>query len=167
MIFPVVIDLPLEVLFKEPKTPPPLLDKPQDKPFIFGLADKLIKLLDETVLNPNFQYSEEETMMVSNNIDILNSFIVSKVPSNSTPTSSGTNMENKLLSTTAATSKVRSQSKNVGVTKKHTTKRKMTRDSTNFNNIESKNEKTRPIKNIMIRNALMKRVCILKYLLFS
>ncbi|XP_065368333.1 uncharacterized protein LOC135960861 [Calliphora vicina] len=152
---PIMDDLPLEVLFKEPKTPPPpLLDKPQDKPFIFGLADKLIKLLDETVLNPNFQYSEEETMMVSNNIDILNSFIVSKVPSNSTPSSSGANLENKLLSTTAASSKVRSQSKNLGVTKKHTTKRKMNRDS---NNVESKTDKTRPIKNIMIRNALMKR----------
>ncbi|XP_065369842.1 uncharacterized protein LOC135962041 [Calliphora vicina] len=50
--------------------PPPLLSKPQqsnNKPFNISLADKLIKLLNETVLNKNFLHTEEDNIVIIKN----------------------------------------------------------------------------------------------------
>lgn len=47
--------------------------------FSITLADKLIKLLDETVLNPNFHNNKKQNMnIVNNNLQNLNNFIETK-----------------------------------------------------------------------------------------
>ncbi|XP_037811387.1 uncharacterized protein LOC119603428 [Lucilia sericata] len=52
--------------------------EPIDKSFNINLADKLIKLLDETLLNPNFHNNEKQNLTVANNLENLNNFIATK-----------------------------------------------------------------------------------------
>lgn len=67
--------------------PPPLAqtstnDNNNNQTFSITLADKLIKLLDETVLNPNFQNNKTQNMnIVSNKLENLNNFIENKTSS--------------------------------------------------------------------------------------
>ncbi|XP_037811384.1 zinc finger protein 181-like [Lucilia sericata] len=120
---------PLQIVFNEPM-PAPDINKPQTvetKTPMFSLANKLIKLLDETVLNPNFQQTEEENTNISQNID---SFIASKEPINNfLSTASSTNVET--INITNPSIKTRSQSKikNLNKTKKRITKRKLTKST--------------------------------------
>ena len=74
--------------------PPPLQPKPTNtnsdghnaKPFSITLASKLIKLLDETVLNPNFRSTDEDNIVVikKNVVGNLQSNFLSKNITNDT-----------------------------------------------------------------------------------
>lgn len=142
--------------------PPLVLDKPQGfqkKPLFINVANKLIKLLDETVLNPSFQYTEEAATMVSNNIDILNNFIASKASSITTNITSNTinnNMENDTITTTTSSSAEPSQKSTngkLGLSNRRAVKRKPSKDSTNFKikKTKSKKENTKSIKKRIIQ----------------
>ncbi|KAI8123766.1 Zinc finger protein 112 [Lucilia cuprina] len=67
-----------------PLEPVPIIAKPlfanppEDKSFNINLADKLIKLLDETLLNPNFHNNEKQNLTIANNLENLNNFIATK-----------------------------------------------------------------------------------------
>ena len=84
--------------------PPPLQPKPTNtnndghnaKPFSISLASKLIKLLDETVLNPNFRSTDEDNIVVikKNVIENLQSKFLSKNITNNTEPIAKCNTDN-------------------------------------------------------------------------
>ncbi|XP_065368017.1 uncharacterized protein LOC135960613 [Calliphora vicina] len=102
---PIITVPPLQtvVIDSSPPLPTPMLlqtVETSDKSFSMCLADKLIKLLDETVLNPNFQNTEKQNMTITNNIEILNNFIESGSSAMTMPTSA-----KKLKRTTSSKNK--------------------------------------------------------------
>ncbi|TMW52954.1 hypothetical protein DOY81_001987 [Sarcophaga bullata] len=84
--------------------PPPLQPKPTNtnsddhnsKPFSMTLASKLINLLDETVLNPNFRSTDEDNIVVikKNVVEHLQSNFLSKNITNDTEPIAESNIDN-------------------------------------------------------------------------
>ncbi|KAM7342433.1 uncharacterized protein ACRADG_009874 isoform 2-T4 [Cochliomyia hominivorax] len=163
----------MDINLKE-QSPPQLANQGRAKadksnPNSISLADKLIKLLDETVLNPNFQYSENETKIVSDHIELLNSFIVSKVSTKTVShdnNNSSRNFENKSIQPTPSTSasisienelkmkKKKCENEKLGVSTKQIVKRKLSKDFITSRSVKMKVDKLKALRKKNLENAL-------------